>query len=52
MEINSIEVQASLLECVAQWLKINCHRLFACRFFVPFSSLETACVSLVMPINL
>lgn len=51
MEINSIEVQASLLECVAQWLKINCRRLYV-DFFVPFSSLETACVSLVMPINL
>lgn len=25
----------------------NYHRLFACRFFVPFSSLETACISLV-----
>lgn len=52
MEINSIEEQASPMECVAQWLKKIVIDYLHVDFFVPFSSLETACASLVMLINL
>lgn len=52
MEINSIEEQASPMECVAQWLKKIVIDYLHVDFFVPFSSLETACAGLVMLINL